>query len=227
MLGIYHWAHERLTAPQETSMPSTWVAQVPFYGSLTSWYFEVDARHLAAGRSYKVCTDLDGRLGPMEGGDTGFEESWWNLGAGVEGFKWKMGELRSTICLEVWRSRRRTLLDVLEGSCPVDELFHRDPPHQLFPPSRILWSCNWELSAEKSGRCWLWFSLGIFQTYRWRVFYWTRSIETYGPVDKGRRRCLAEKIRKISGLGQLLIQTRTYFPLAKIQKIAGRYICKG
>lgn len=47
--------------------------EAPFYGSLTHWYFEADASHLAAGRRYRICTDLDGRLGPMDAGDTGFE----------------------------------------------------------------------------------------------------------------------------------------------------------
>ncbi|CAK9038656.1 Hypothetical protein (Fragment) [Durusdinium trenchii] len=46
---------------------------VPFYGSLTYWYFDADAQHLAPGRSYRICTDLDGRHGPMQGGDTGLE----------------------------------------------------------------------------------------------------------------------------------------------------------
>ena len=47
--------------------------EAPFYGSLSSWYFDADASHLAAGRRYRICTDLDGRLGPMAAGDTGFE----------------------------------------------------------------------------------------------------------------------------------------------------------
>jgi len=46
---------------------------MPFYGSLNNWYFDVDASHLAPGRRYKICTDFDGRLGPMEAGDTLFE----------------------------------------------------------------------------------------------------------------------------------------------------------
>lgn len=46
---------------------------VPLYGSLISWYFDADASHLAAGRRYRICTDFDGRLGPLEPGDTDFE----------------------------------------------------------------------------------------------------------------------------------------------------------
>ncbi|CAJ1368407.1 unnamed protein product [Effrenium voratum] len=43
------------------------------YGSQSAWYFEADASHLAPGRRYKVCTDLDGRHGHLRPGDTGFE----------------------------------------------------------------------------------------------------------------------------------------------------------
>ena len=34
-------------------------------GRRSAWYFEADASHLAPGRRYKVCTDLDGRHGHL------------------------------------------------------------------------------------------------------------------------------------------------------------------